>query len=487
MTEKIVKDIRADLDQENLNMYSGKVPRKTMIAYGLGPMTDQMSHQMFQFLIFTYYYAVLHLHISYITTAFIIFAIWDSINDPMIGPLSDKTKSKYGRRGFWIMISIIPFGLMNMFIFIAPINGTQIAIFLYMIITIALYDSVYTIFSINQLAVFSEMFKTDAARGRANMWRGVFTIFGLLVGFVLPTIFISPLAPTIDTPPDILEKIPSMYITAGIVVGALTIITGFLFFKLGMVEESAEEDYEAEKAGFFEMLKDTIRNKTFVVFCIANLIKWMVFKLLTSIISLYAIHVLGIEEDAFMISLLLLVGFLTAGIMFPLLEKLGRKIGWRNGFILTQIFWIFALIPFWFLDNKPYLGLLCMVFMGIGLSGGIYFVDPIIADIIDEDELKNGRNRAGSFYGINGLINRYSTILTFVIIMIVLSGYGWEQYLVGEGLNVGDLRTGLKILMTPVGMIANFVVIILLLFYPLHGEKLAQMKKELKEARLTHR
>ncbi|MHA1473875.1 MAG: MFS transporter [Promethearchaeota archaeon] len=485
MTEKIVNEMKVELDQENLTMYSEKVPRKTMIAYGLGPMTDQMSHQMFQFLIFTYYYAVLHLELRYITAAFIIFAIWDSINDPMIGPLSDKTKSKYGRRGFWIMLSIIPFGLMNIFIFTAPVNGSQVTIFIYMIIIIAIYDSVYTIFSVNQLAVFSEMFKTDAARGRANMWRGVFTIFGLLIGFVLPTIFISPLAPTVDTPPDVVAKIPSMYITAGIVVGALTIITGFLFFKFGMVEESAEEDYEVEKAGFFEMLKDTLSNRTFVVFCIANLTKWFVFKLLTSVISLYAIHVLGIEENAFLISLLLLVAFLTAGVMFPLLEKLGRKIGWRNGFILTQILWIFALIPFWFLDNKPYLGLVCMIFMGIGLSGGIYFVDPIIADIIDEDELKHGRNRAGSFYGINGLINRYSTILTFVVIMVVLSGYGWEQYLVGAGLDVGDLRTGLKILMTPVGMIANLIVIILLLFYPLTGEKLAKMKRDLKEARLS--
>ena len=69
--------------------------------------------------------------------------------------------------------------------------------------------------------------------------------------------------------------------------------------------------------------------------------------------------------------------------------------------------------------------------------------------------------------------------------MVVLSGYGWEQYLVGAGLNIGDLKTGLKILMSPVGMIANFVVIILLLFYPLTGDKLAKMKKDLKEARLS--
>ena len=115
MTEKIVKQMQVKVDQED-RMYSEQVPRKTMIAYGLGPMADQMSHQMFQFLIFTYYYAVLHLHISYITTAFIIFAIWDSINDPLIGPLSDKTKSKFGRRGFWVLVSIIPFGLMNIFI-----------------------------------------------------------------------------------------------------------------------------------------------------------------------------------------------------------------------------------------------------------------------------------------------------------------------------------------------------------------------------------
>ena len=64
------------------------------IWYGLGPLADQMSHQMFQFLVFTYYYAVVGIGIDILWKAFVIFAIWDSINDPLIGPLTDRTKKK---------------------------------------------------------------------------------------------------------------------------------------------------------------------------------------------------------------------------------------------------------------------------------------------------------------------------------------------------------------------------------------------------------
>ena len=106
---------------ENVEKYQLKpLTRRENIFYGFGPLADQMSHQMFQFLLFTYYYTWVGLGVYELTFAFTIFAIWDSINDPIIGVLTDRTQSKMGKRKLWIVLSIIPFALINIFIFTPP-------------------------------------------------------------------------------------------------------------------------------------------------------------------------------------------------------------------------------------------------------------------------------------------------------------------------------------------------------------------------------
>jgi len=461
-----------------------RVSKIRTIAYGLGPMADQMSHQMFSFLVFTFYYAVVHINIKHLMWGFIIFAVWDSINDPLLGPISDRTQSKFGRRGFWILISIIPFGLSNVILFTVGVHWAYWLKFAYMLIIIMLYDTIYTVFSCNQLALFSDMFETEQERGLANMWKSVLTIVGVIIGFVLPTIFIKPMTPQTGEIEELIS-ITDSYIITGLVVGILTILAGFAFFKWGMQENIHHQLEKSEdQPGFFNMIRDVIKNKDFIIFTIANLVKWFVFKLLTTIVPLYAIFVLGIQEGGILVSALLLVAFLAATAAFPLMKTIGLKIGWRNGFILSSAFWILALIPFWFLENQPYWAIFCMVFVGVGLSGAIYFVEPIIGNIVDKDELKTGIRRTGTFYGINGLINRYSTIMVFVVLAIVLSGYGWEDFLVSPSLDqYQNMVLGLKLLMTPISIGALALVIIFLLLYRLHGEKLVKIQNELKKRR----
>ena len=111
-----------------------------------------------------------------------------------------------------------------------------------------LYDLFYTIFSTNQLALFPEMFKTEKERSRANMWKNIMTIIGILIGFVMPTLFIgSEVAPTIilENLPQIFldraraELMPRYWITGG-VVAILVLIGGFTFYKFGMKEDPIE-------------------------------------------------------------------------------------------------------------------------------------------------------------------------------------------------------------------------------------------------------
>ncbi|QEE15521.1 MFS transporter [Promethearchaeum syntrophicum] len=467
---------------------------KTTMAFGFGAMTDQMSHQAFQFLIFTYYFAVVGVGVTTLAVSFIIFAIWDSINDPLLGPLSDKTKSKFGRRRFWIIVSFIPFALINIFLFTPPkfwrIGPTsEIVNGIYMVFIIMLYDLIYTIFSINQLSLFPEMFKNEKARGRANKYKNLLTIIGLLIGFVVPTLIINPMVPEVDTL-QARSEVSNMYLQTGLMIAAFVVLFSVIFFMFGMKEDKKElqEEIQKEKTpGIFESLKTTMKNKTFIIFITANLFTWTTFKMFTTILTLYGIHVIGIESGEMLLTILLLAALLTAAALFPVMEWLGNKIGYRNAFMVTEGIWIAALIPFLFLDNRPIAAVICMVFVGIGLSGAMYFTDIIIGRVIDEDELNTGLRRQGSFYGVNALINRYSTIVVFLSIAIVLTGYGFENYLVpsvaGEGIDYTGLKTGLKILMVGVSGVSLLIVLILLKLFPLHGEKWDNVQKKLLERR----
>ena len=187
--------------------------------------------------------------------------------------------------------------------------------------------------------------------------------------------------------------------------------------------------------------------------------------------------------------------FASATAFFPVMRWLGNRIGMRNAFIVSESIWIVALIPFTFLQeggfwlgiSHNYWAVIFMAVNGIGLSGAMYFVDILIANIIDEDEIHRGIRREGAFYGVNALINRYSTILSIGAIAVVFAGQGWATYIISPSdLQGVALELGIRWLMVGFTIGGILIVILFLSLFPLHGERLKKVKEQiaLKEARI---
>ena len=97
----------------------------TRVAYATGTLADNLAVQNFLFLGFTFYYVVLGLNVVYYAIAFIIYSIWDAIDDPLLGVLSDKTRTRYGRRKPWIYVATIPLAILMVLIWTTNIQEAE--------------------------------------------------------------------------------------------------------------------------------------------------------------------------------------------------------------------------------------------------------------------------------------------------------------------------------------------------------------------------
>lgn len=446
-----------------------KFSYKRGLSYSIGQMSDITAYQTFTFLIFTFYYAVVGVSVILIMIGFIIWALWNSFNDFLIGYLSDRTHTKWGRRYPYIMFSIIPLALVMFFLFtpLFPIGiENQIPNFVYFLIIIIIFELFFTMYDLNYTALFPELFITLDERTKANNLRQAFAILGLIMAFVLPGLFITDYS----DPQSFGE-----YQFFGIIIAVIVIIPGLIFLKITPREKAEfKEDYK-KTPRFVDSLKTCVKSKSFMWYIPAEVANWFVYGILPAIVPLYGKFVLGIT-DTLILSLLLGVSFISAAIFMTILWKpVVQKIGPRKSWLISMSIWIATLIPLLFIGDMIS-GLIVFFLMGIGLSGSLYIIDIIISDIVDEDEINTGIRREGAYYGANMFLMHLSTVLVFLVIGPVLILSNWEVF---DPLNVTpEIIFGLRSLMAIFPSIALLIAILVIYKYPLDDERLKLVKKQ---------
>ena len=226
-----------------------------MISYGNASFWSMFANTIFSSWVFFFYERAIGLGTLYIGLALIIFTLWDAVNDPLIGFLTDrvlKPTRKIGKRFPWIILGSFPATILLALLFMPPTVDAAtnpLPIFSWIVIVTCLYDTLTTLCFVNVNALFPDKFLTDKARRRGGAWGTLFSMLALPVATIIP--------PFIITFGDPATYIPLAWISVAI------LATMIIVFLPGMYENKKMIDrYYVSKEkpeGFITALKSTLK------------------------------------------------------------------------------------------------------------------------------------------------------------------------------------------------------------------------------------
>ena len=427
------------------------MPGPKKIAYAIGNLGASVSYQAVSTYIQFFYLDVMRLAPGLMALAMTIFAIWNSINDPLAGALSDRTHTRWGRRIPYILFGALPTAIFFVLLWSVPgfFAQDQTALFLYLLTLLFLFDTTHTLVTLNYSALFPEMFTTLADRAQMSSWRQIFAVIGTALGIALP---------------------PVLYATFGwgafaLSIGIITAVTLYISL-LGSYErarENAQDEMPLRAA-----LRATFRNFSFVTYMGMQVMLQFSFLLIMAAIPFYAKYVLNASEET--TSLLLGATLVVAGILLLGWGRVAARFGARKTMLAALSVFGVALLPFLFVDSLTGT-LLTTALVGIGLSGCMIIPDIMLSDVIDEDALKTGKRREGMYYGIQGLLIRAAIVLQALVLNTLLSAGGYNPALPVQAQSPA-LAFGLRLAVSVVPLLAVVLAIGATWLYPLYGARL---------------
>ncbi|MFX1494181.1 MAG: MFS transporter [Promethearchaeota archaeon] len=450
------------------------ISTKTTIFYSFAGIADTMSYQMFTFYIFNFYYTVIIGDILLVSLGYVLWSIWNALNDPLLGALSDRTTSKWGRRRPYVIGGIIPTCIIIILLWTAPITGSPVIQFVYFIIIINLFDTFYTAYSLNQTSLFPEMYQDLDERAKANNFVQIFNIIGLLLAALLPGFFIEELIDYTGNPV-VRANIQKQFIGTSFIMAGIAAIFASIFILFGL-KERKEYSKDPEKApSFFKSVKLSFKNKAFKWYVLTNFAQWYVFGLFPIINPYFLGYVIG-EEDALMQQLLLATIFISAIIFMIIWRNYFAKKGAKKAHMTALATLIITLIPTLFIWE--FIGaIITYILIGFGFAGIMFGRDVVMSAIIDYDEIETGLRREGAYYGVNALIIRFSTVAIALSLAIVFPTVGWATY---DPATVTDLTLlGIRILTCVFPAVALSLGILTLRKFPITKEKYEEIKEKI--------
>jgi len=464
-----------------------KLSRKTKLFYGAGDIGFSLTDTTIGVLYVIFLPDMIGIPAKYAGWIFLIGRLWDFINDPLIGYISDRTRSRWGRRRPFLLFGFIPFGLAFSLLWIdytqwdlfsrlqsvvqgAISGGTEEAFGITALIFYAsayiIYETIATLVYMPYFALTPELTLDYDERTDLTTYRMFFSIFAGLIGFVVPFELIG------STTPDNAPKA----LMVGIAFAAASALP-LLFTFFGTKERP--EFSQQEQPNLMKSLKAALGNRIFIFTMFIFLFTWAAINLVQSMLAFFIEYRLGREGD---FSIIAGTVFVTAMITLPLWEWLSRYYDKRKAYIIGMIF-LSAVLTFLSFINPEvdmFVILLLAFLAGIGVSAVHVLPWAMIPDAVEVDELATGNRHEGMYYSLVTLLRKVATAIAIPSMFWILDASGFVS---NSPVQTPEATRAIIWLTGPAPSIFMFIGILFAIFYPLSREDHSKIRQQLDHTR----
>jgi len=318
--------------------------------------------------------------------------VWDAVNDPLFGLLSDRIRSRWGRRRVLLLFGAVPLGISFAMMWLVP-SWSPLALTVYYAVTFMLFDTVFTAVHVGYNALTPEMTPDYDERSSLNGYRMVLSISGTLGAIILATVL-----------GWFIENDRLLFAIVGAGLGLVSMVPPLVVFRITR-ERPAEEQPEPLPA--WQALKTTLANRPFRLVMGLYLLSWTTASILAANLVYYANYYLRVPEQA---TYFVLVAQGSAILFIPLWVWVARRLDKRRAFLLGTASWTIVLSGIFVLGPDDVgLAYALAALAGSGIATAYVLPWSMVPDIIEHDEVDCGQRREGSYYAFASFFQKLAT------------------------------------------------------------------------------
>jgi GPH family glycoside/pentoside/hexuronide:cation symporter len=387
---------------------------------------------------------------------------FDYVNDPLIGYLSDRTRSRWGRRRPFILFGMLPFALAYTLLWWIPPITTQTGLAVYYGLAFVLYDTLATILYMPYFALTPELTSDYDERTSLTTYRMVFSILGAMIAFVVPLAIIG----TMNA--ESARRI--MGVGAGV---AFISILPMLAVFLGTREKAKYQ--EQKQPDLKESILAAIKNKPFLYAAGIFLLGLTALDITQSTLLYFLKYHLQLEENYDLVFGLL---FVAALVSFPFWNWVANRWDKKRAVIFGMLFLAAAIIMMGFMRPEWGLPVLLILsaFVGVGLGAVQVLTWAMIPDAVEWDELQTGQRHEGMFYSLVQTLRKVGSSLSLPFVLLMLE---WTGYVANAPTQPRSTIIGIQSLIGPIPAIFLLIGIFFATRYPLDRKHFAEIRAEL--------
>jgi glycoside/pentoside/hexuronide:cation symporter, GPH family len=433
-----------------------RIPRMLLLYWGLASMGLAMIGGIFGSTLPIFYQDYLGLSARWISIVSLLYAVWNAVNDPLFGFVTDSTRSKRGRRIPYLRFTAPFLALTFVLVWMVPYGASEGGLFAWMLISMLLYDTCFTIIGLVQSALLPEISEYEDDRAALQAATAFANLLGFALGFIVPQLF----RPTGSGAGALLAMRLAL-----LAVGLIG--SSFLFLLSYKVKERPLLREGERSITFREYLSFTFSSTSALIVIAANFMRILVQTILMGAVFYLADYLVKINGIVLMLSVIIpmVAGIAAAGPLRRRLGVLGTQqlyLGMGAAGLLSMLFMPIPLIP------------LSLILAGFGMGGPEALTYVLLSQTIDEDELRTGQRREGAFFGTNALLTKPAQSLALAIPPFILESTGFITREANNGLIYLDqpesALLGIRIYTGLIPGIAYIAAVIILCFYPIRGE-----------------